>query len=232
MSFLKRFIYGELSGWKKHEAIWLACCLAITCTVSLLLKDSVLSIAAALTGTAYTVISGKGKISCYLFGAVNTILYGIVSMQNRLWGEVVLNWFWYLPMMFVGIAFWKRRLDSEHTIIKTRLSDKGRVICFLLCFTGIYIGSMILRYFNDPQPFIDSLTTVLSVAAMVLTVKRCAEQWMMWIIVNAASILMWFRAWLAGSGSIAVLLMWTVFLINGIIFYIKWQQEAAECPEN
>lgn len=75
------------------------------------------------------------------------------------------------------------------------------------------------------QPVIDSLTTVLSIAAMILTVKRCSDQWLMWIIVNTASIWMWYKAYLAGEGSIAVLLMWIIALANGIIFYIQWNRE-------
>ena len=232
VSKVKKFISGEFAGWQIYELIWLFGCTVSVGAISILLGDGILSIIASVTGITYTILSGKGKISCYLFGAVNTILYGYVSMQNRLWGEVILNWGWYFPMMFAGAWLWKRKLDEQHTIIKTHLSDKGKAICFLICFFGVLIGGTLLKYFKDPQPFIDSLTTVLSIAAMILAVKRCSEQWIMWIIVNAASILMWFRAWIAGTGSVAVLLMWIIFLANGIIFYIKWQQESIKCQEN
>ena len=229
---MKKFISGELAGWKKHEAAWLAFCIASTCVISLLLGDGAVGITASVTGTAYTVIAGKGKISCYLFGIVNTILYGYVSMQSRLWGEVILNWGWYLPMMFAGIFCWRRRLDESGTISKTSLSTQGRVVCSVSCLAGIAAGAVILRYFNGGQPLLDSLTTVLSVAAMILTVKRCSEQWIMWTIVNAAAIWMWFKAWQAGSGSAAVLVMWVIALANGIIFFFKWKNEAVKCPEN
>ena len=232
LQILKKFIRGEVSGWQKHEVFWLALCITLTCGISLFLKDTPVGIIASVTGTAYTVIAGKGKISCYIFGIINTVLYGLISMQNGLWGEVFLNWAWYLPMMFAGIICWKRRLNSKQTIIKTRLSSRGRIICAACSLSGVAAGAVILHHFNDPQPVIDSLTTVLSVTAMILTVKRCSEQWVMWTVVNTASIWMWIKAYLAGAGSIAVLLMWIIALANGIIFFIKWHRESEKCPEN
>ena len=225
MSVLKQFFRNELSGWRPAEIIWLSFCLVSTLGISLYLKDSAPGIAASLTGTAYTIIAGKGKISCYLFGVFNTLLYGFVSYQNRLFGEVMLNWGWYLPMMFCGAFFWKRNLNKSSTITKTSLPLKGKLICALLCILGIAGYAMLLKHLKDPQPVIDSLTTVLSIAAMILTVKRCSDQWLMWIIVNTASIWMWYKAYLAGEGSIAVLLMWIIALANGIIFYIQWNRE-------
>ena len=79
---------------------------------------------------------------------------------------------------------------------------------------------------------LDAFTTVLSVIAMVLTVKRCVEQWMLWTMVNIVSIDMWYKVYLTGSGSAAILLMWVLSLINGIIFYCLWQREIKKCAAN
>ena len=66
--------------------------------------------------------------------------------------------------------------------------------------------------------------------AMILTVKRCMEQWVLWTLVNIASIYMWYRVYLTGEGSVAVVMMWILSLINGIMFYILWQKEVQKCP--
>ena len=229
MERLKQFIKKEISGWRTIEVCWLLFCLASILGLSLFLKDSAAGIASSLTGTLYIILAGKGKISCYFFGIFNTILYGLVSYQNRLFGEVMLNWGWYLPMMMVGIFFWKRNLDKDSTIIKTALSLKGKAVCCICCAAGIALYAQVLKHLNDPQPVVDSLTTVLSVAAMILTVKRCSDQWIMWIIVNCASVWMWYREYVSGSGSAAVLLMWIIALANGIIFYIKWHVDMKKC---
>ena len=82
-----------------------------------------------------------------------------------------------------------------------------------------------MKIIGGRTPGLDSLTTVLSIAAMVMTVKRCVEQWILWIIVNACSVIMWLNVFLQEGGVIATLLMWCIALANGIIFYIQWTKE-------
>ena len=76
------------------------------------------------------------------------------------------------------------------------------------------------------QPLIDSITTVLSVVAQVLCVKRYMEQWVLWIIINALTTALWLTAFVGGSGSIAMVLMWTVYLLNAIFMFFKWYRSA------
>ena len=113
MKKVSDFLRGEAAGWQKWEIIWMIFCLAATGLLSYLLNDTLPGIIAAQTALLYTLLAGKGTISCYLFGIVNTVLYGWLSWQNRLYGEVMLNWGWYLPMMFTGLFCWRRHLDDS-----------------------------------------------------------------------------------------------------------------------
>ena len=90
---------------------------------------------------------------------------------------------------------------------------------------GIIVYAALLKFIGGRTPGLDSLTTVLSVAAMIMTVKRCAEQWFLWTVVNVASIIMWLKIFMAEGGAIASLLMWCIALANGIIFYFQWAKE-------
>jgi hypothetical protein len=46
----------------------------------------------------------------------------------------------------------------------------------------------------------------------------------LWIVVNAVEVFMWWNAWRAGEGSISVLLMWLLFLANGIYLLSLWMR--------
>ena len=231
MNRIGKWITGELTGWKKTEVCWLFFCLTVTGVIASMLEDTAVGFTAAFTGILYTLLAGKGKISCYIFGTVNVLAYGWISLEQRLYGEVMLNWGWYLPMMFTGWFCWKKHLGQEQTIRKTALPPKARLLYAILTLTGIAVYAVILRKMNDSQPWIDSATTVLSVTAMILTVKRCADQWLIWTIVNALSIWMWIRAWQLTGGSGAVLAMWILALANGIIFYIQWNRDIKKCQK-
>jgi nicotinamide mononucleotide transporter len=69
------------------------------------------------------------------------------------------------------------------------------------------------------------MTNTLSIAAMILTVKRCMEQWLMWIAVNLIEVFMWWKVWTIEGNSISILLMWLLFLFNGIFFFIRWKKD-------
>ena len=145
---IKNFIAGEFSGWKKAEVLWLAFCCAAVIILSIQMGDNVTGIISAVTASLYTIIAGKGKVSCYLFGIINTILYGWISYKMRLYGEVMLNWGWYLPMMFVGFFCWNKRKTEKQVIRKTCLSPKGRGITAGASLAGIALYTLILQMLN------------------------------------------------------------------------------------
>lgn len=222
MKKIKKFIEGELTGWKTPEILWLLFCCISVIVLSQIMGDNIIGIISALTGVLYTVIAGKGKMSCYFFGVINTLLYGLISFKLKLYGEVMLNWGWYLPMMFAGFFCWKRKTGAQQIVRKTALTVKGRIIAALLSAAGIGAYAVILALMNGRSPVLDSTTTVLSVTAMILTVKRCIEQWLIWTAVNVISIIMWLRVYFDCGNSAASLLMWCIALANGIIFFITW----------
>ena len=166
--------------------------------------------------------SNNGRFLHYIFGIFNSGAYGYIAFSQKLYGDAMLNWCWYLPMMAVGILLWRRKMDENSCIIKNRLSWRGRVVALLLCLTGILLYALLLRYAGGAMPVIDSATTVLSVAAMILTVRRCVEQWIMWIAVNLISVGMWAKVFVEQGNSIATLIWWMIMLITGVVFFIQW----------
>ena len=229
---LKNFIRKEFSNWQGWEWLWMLFCTVSTVIISQLLGDNWFGTAAAVTGVLYSLWAGKGKLSCYFFGIFNSIAYGWISFQATLYGETVLNWLWYLPMMFAGLFFWRKHLKKDtQEIIKRAVSWRGRLLTILIAAAGTLLGAAILNQAGDQSPILDSFTTVLSIIAMVLTVKRCMEQWLLWTLVNLASIYMWYLVYLTGNGSAAVLMMWLLSLCNGLIFFYLWHKEVKKCPQ-
>ena len=225
-------IMQEFSGWQPWEVVYILCCTAAIGFISVHLGDNIIGIISAVTGTLYTMFAGKGKISCYFFGIINTLTYGYIAYTQKIYGDMMLNLAVYLPMMFVGIAMWKRRLNEECSIIKSTLPGRARLILIGMNIVAIIVYAAVLRFLEAAQPLVDSTTTVLSVTAMVLTLKRCIEQWILWTAVNALSVIMWFRVFFSTGGtSAAVLIWWMIMLVSGIIFYIQWRRSLPEKTE-
>ena len=76
-------------------------------------------------------------------------------------------------------------------------------------------------------PYIDSMSTVISVAAQILSVKRLTEQWVLWIVVDVVTVIMWGVHFTQGGETVATLAMWSVYLVNAVIMYIRWNREGS-----
>ena len=223
---LKEFIQSELKGWGKAERIVFPLEIALIIVLSFLINDSKIALVSAICGISYTIFAGKGKISCYAFGLCGTLCYSYLSFVNNLFGNLALYMLYYLPMQIVGIFRWKKHLKKDSgEIIKTKLSVKERLIYLILTIIISLAVSFILKYTGDASPFIDGTTTVFSILGMLLTVKRCIEQWYVWILVNGLSALMWIEAYIQDSNCLATVIMWLTYFILAFYFLAGWRKE-------
>lgn len=229
MNIVKKYIKAELKNWRAIEVFWLFAAVITILILSIYWKDNWIGITAAVTGVACVVLTGKGKLSSYLFGIINVLFYAYTAYYAKYYGEVMLNMLYYLPMNFVGWYAWHRHMDEETgEVVKKRMSVQNSVIVFLITGIAIVIYGLILRAMGGNLPFVDSMSTVVSVVAQILCIKRYVEQWILWIVVDIVTVIMWVAAFFTGGESVATLLMWSVYLINAIIMFIKWNKEAAK----
>ena len=229
---IKEFFKEELMSWKKLEVAWLLLACAVIGGLSVYWKDSLMGIISAITGVACVVCTGKGKLSAYVFGLVNCVLYAIISYKAQLYGETMLNAIYYVPMQFVGFYVWSKNMNKEtNEVEKRHMSGKARIMWagVMVILTVLY--GILLKYLGDAMPFVDSFTTISSIIAMIVSVKMYSEQWWIWILVDIFSVYMWWNNFSVGNDNIATLLMWVVYLGNAIIMCIKWEKEVFKNKE-
>lgn len=181
---------------------------------------------AGITGVLCVVLVAKGSIWNYLFGLVNVSLYAYISYKASLYGDAVLNAFYYVPMQFIGYWQWRKRgaavsqaeADGKGVQVKARRFTWGqRILLALGCTAAVVAGGFILRHFGDPQPFKDSTTTILSIVAQALMALAFMEQWALWIITNIVSVVMWCICVARGEAHAGVMvIMWVFYLLNSI----------------
>lgn len=220
------FIKGELRGWGKYERIIFPLEILLIILISIYIGDNKIALVSAICGISYTILAGKGKISCYIFGLTGTLCYAFLAFQNALIGNLILYMLYYFPMQIVGIFKWKKHLNKDSSeIIKTTLSSRERIIYISSALILSFLTAIILKKFGDATPYIDAVTTVFSIAGLILTIKRCIEQWYIWIIVNGLSVMMWIEAYKNGSNCFATVLMWATYFVLAIYFLYTWKND-------
>ena len=220
------FFKKELSGWGKTERYLFPFGILLVAALSLYMQDTKVALFSAICGISYTILAGKGKISCYLFGLSGTLCYSYLSWANSLYGNLALYLAYYFPMQIFGIFRWSKHLKKEsQEIVKTKLSHKERLIYSVILFITSIICYFVLKQVNDANPLIDAITSVLSIGGLILTVKRCIEQWYLWFIVNGLSTIMWIEAYTHNPNCFATILMWGTYFLLSIYFLYTWKKE-------
>jgi nicotinamide mononucleotide transporter len=200
--------------------------------------NSALSIITMLTGLWCVILVAKGRIFNYYLGIINVIGYAYISYQYQLYGEVMLNALYFLPMQFVGLWIWRRNKNYDICdAVRVRfLSNAERSLWFCTSASAVVGYGFLLKYMGDPYPFIDSASTVLSVIAMVLMAWRYMEQWVLWIVVDIVSIWLWVLVIQnKGANDATLLVMWIAYLINAVYGFLAWikmhrEQETINMP--
>ena len=229
MESVKKF----LTGWSKFELTWLVLSTVIMIVLSIIWGDNTLALISGITGILGVVLAAKGKISTYLFATINVAIYAYLTFNNHLYGEFMLNAFYYIPMNFVGFYLWSRHKDEESGDVEGKSLTLKQIIILLIAVTiVVIIYWQILSHIGGQLALIDAMSTVFSVVALIMQVARYAEQWLLWIIVNVVSVVMWVLLLGEDSSAITMVVMWVAYLFNSAYGYYNWKKLAAKNTEN
>ncbi len=223
---VKEFIKSELSGWGRFERVIFPLEILLIIAISFYIGDNKVALISAICGISYTILAGKGKISCYFFGLCGTLCYAFISYKNALYGNLALYMLYYFPMQIFGIFKWKQHLKKDsNEIVKTKLNTKERFAYFGSAMVVSAITAYFLQKSGGAAPFMDAITTVFSIVGLILTIRRCIEQWHLWFVVNLLSAVMWIEAYMNGSNCFATIIMWVTYIFLSVYFLHNWKKE-------
>lgn len=195
----------------------------------------VIAIVATITGIINVVLCAKGSILNYIFGLINVSLYAYISFKSKVYGDFALNLLYYVPMQFVGWWSWKKRGGNEnYSSVKVRkMTTTQRILGGIATVVIVAIVAYILKLAKAAMPIKDALTTILSVIAMLLMVKAFMEQWVLWILVNLVSVVIWLTLTIKQEPHAALMLiMWLFYTANSINGFIVWLKLSKELSKD
>jgi nicotinamide mononucleotide transporter len=186
----------------------------------------------AVTGIINLVLCAKGNIWNFLFGIIYNAIYVYISWKSRLYADSGIYLLYYLPMQFFGWFNWKRNQNQDSGAVNA-VHLTGRMALVLLVAAAVLIplfAWLLSRPFiGDSQPWLDAATTVVSILAMYMMIKAIAEQWYIWIVLDAVQVVKWTIATIRGEEhAVLMLVMFAFFLANAIYGVIQWNELAKQ----
>lgn len=184
-------------------------------------------------GTLFNILCvylvAKNRISNWPIGIIGTVLFAFLFLQINLYADFF-EQIYYFITGFWGWWMWskmKQKHETEETIIVIKKQF------YIWWAAGIVAGTIILGYITAhlniylPQlftesasfPYLDSFTTILSFAATIMLIRKEAEAWYLWIVVDIIGIALY---WVKGVHLIS--LLYVVFLVLAIQGLVNWSK--------
>lgn len=222
-----------LKGWTLFELLWLGLFSAIAIFLTIVWQDTVFGLAVFITGVLCVVLTAKGNIWSYFFGFFNTLGYAYLAYSNNLFGEMGLNLLYFLPMNIVGFILWKKHMTKDKQLKMRKMKLSGLLLTLGICISGIVgMGFLLSLIATQNTPYIDATTNILSIVATILTARRFKEQWLLYIVLNIFTIIMWSIRTINGSSDgLLMIVMWSAYLINAFYGYYNWSKGAEKNKE-
>ena len=176
---------------------------------------------AAISGVLCVVLCAKGKKSQYIWGLLNILGYIVIASINKYYGEVMLNSLYYLPTQFIGYYLWNKNENKKtKNVVTKKLNLRNTLILLGITTISIFGYKYLLDSLGGINTLLDSASTTISIIANLLMVLRYREQWLLWIIIDIITVVMWLLV-----GDLIMVTMWAVYLVNAFYGYINWTKE-------
>jgi nicotinamide mononucleotide transporter len=174
-------------------------------------------ITAALMGVAYILLAAKESQWCWLFAFLSTLIYTVLFWEGQLPMQALLN-FYYMGMAVYGFWLWRQHGAQTNTL---------HISCWCwkqhLAFVGIgiVISALVSLYLQktgqSQSPVFDAYTTVFAVMNTWLMAKKVLENWLYWVVIDAAATVLYFQ-----TGYYATMILFVLNTILAVAGYLAW----------
>lgn len=205
-------------SWSKFEMVWLIGFTALGIILSVVWQSSFLSFLSFVTGIICVILVAKGSIWNYPIGLVQCASYGFLAFQSLLYGEAILNFAYFAPIQIIGWIGWNKHMNHDNHEVKKRILSKTEIMLWSIgTIMFVFLYHYFLTFIGSALPFFNTMTTSLSIIAMLLMVIRSRYQWIVWAFVNVVSIIMWVQ-----TGDYLMAMLFIAYLTNNLYGWKKW----------
>ncbi len=181
---------------------------------------SFLEAAAACLGVINIVLVVRRSVWNYPFGLAMVVLYGWIFAQPdvRLYSDVGLQAFFFVVQIY-GWRNWSRSAAEQGEVTVQQLAPRARLAIVAAVAGGTLIwGLAMARFTSASLPVPDAFIAMASVAAQLLMARRYWENWVLWIAVDVAAIMVY-----STKGLILTAFLYLLFLILAVAGLASWR---------
>ena len=182
------------------------------------LQSSFVEWLAVVTSILYVLLVARNNILCWIFALISSALYIYICFAYQLYLESGLQSF-YFVMGIVGWVSWQKSNEDGSKIVIWNIK-KHLINILISSAITILLGFIFSKYTDQASPYVDAFTTVFSLAATYLVIKRILENWIYWILIDVLSIYLY-----ASRELYLTSILYFVFTLLAIYGFVSWRRK-------
>ncbi|GAA2771400.1 nicotinamide riboside transporter PnuC [Mycolicibacterium pallens] len=174
-----------------------------------------------LTGGACVALTVRRSVANFPVGIANSAFFLVLFASAQLWADSGLQVV-YIALGFIGWWQWLYG-NTNRTPLPVRAASRQHLVwCVVALCAGTALLYPLLLWAHDSAPFLDALTTSLSLVAQWLLNGKWLESWYFWIAADCIYVPLYFSR---GLNLTAVVYM--LFLGLCVAGWRAWRRELA-----
>ncbi|MDX1360938.1 MAG: nicotinamide riboside transporter PnuC, partial [Pseudoalteromonas tetraodonis] len=176
-------------------------------------------IAVALS-MAYLLLAIKENLWCWPAAFFSTLIYTIMYWNGALLMESLLN-FYYMYMAVFGWVVWRKgKANQAQRLITSWPVNRHIILIVLTTLVSLAIGYVMQNYTHADFAYLDSFTTCFAVVTTYLVAKKVLENWLYWIVIDAASMYLYYE-----KGYYPTLVLFVFYTVMAAWGFKTWYEE-------
>lgn len=188
-----------------------------------------------ITGLLYLLLEIKQHRAMWVVGFITSLAYVFVFFYSKIYADMGLN-IYYVAISVYGFWQWTHKKES----LQTEKAPQEEVILYRnitpRLFTGVIFSIVaiygmiwyILHHFTDsPIPMGDAFTTAVGIVATWMLARRILEHWIFWIIVNFASVYLFYL-----RGLYPTMFLYLCYALLAIVGLYTWKKKGIRTNDN
>ena len=174
-------------------------------------------------GLLYLILEIRENHWMWVVGSIMPLIYIFVLFDKGLYADCGMEVYYFLAGIY-GLLYWLRHRTGQGatqrplpiSVTPTRLRLPLLLLALLL---WVLLALFLLHVTDSTVPWLDALTTALSIIGLWMLSRKYIEQWWVWFIVDAISVGLYLYKGIYGRA-----LLYTIYTLMVYFGYRQWQR--------
>ena len=185
----------------------------------------------ALLGIIYILLEYRASIWLWAVSIIMPLVDMMLYFRAGLYADFGMAIYYALAAIY-GYAMWRWKKNENNVNVNDNVNIKDNegklpithfprrlilptTLCFLVIWMAIY--QLLIHCTDSSVPIQDSFTSALSIVALWALAHKYAEQWLLWIVVDAISAALYVYKGIPFKAS-----LYSLYVVIAVFGYRKW----------